>query len=143
MIKCYIDGACGPKNPGGAMGWGGVVLQDGIRIEEFSTFYPDADANSNNVAEYLALQEVLDRLGKMGLGDEKIEIYTDSMLIKKQIDGHWKIKRGLYKDNALDAKKMTKKFKNLRVFWLPREENGEADMLSKKGFVERGIKLKY
>jgi len=51
--------------------------------------------------------------------------------------GTWKSREGLYARRYLDAKEMITKFTEIRFSWVPREENHEADSLSRVGY-ERG-----
>jgi ribonuclease HI len=125
-FKCYFDGACEPKNPGGALGIG-------YCINEFNGsdyVAPDVD-NSNNVAEYLAFRKVIDSLqDKRGC---KIEIFGDSMLVIMQMTGKWKIKNGMYKDIALRTLPLFKQLQQLNdvtLKWIPRELNSRADKQS-------------
>jgi len=92
----YFDGACGPSNPGGKMGLGAYILDSaGNNIFEFADGVDAHDSNSNNVAEYMALCEILKFI------NENIEIgwfmiYGDSKLVIKQMNREWRILGGLY-----------------------------------------------
>ena len=59
MIKGYFDGACEPINPYGNMGIGAILLKDNETIFSHSEFVPASKSNSNNVAEYMALEKIL------------------------------------------------------------------------------------
>ena len=86
---------------------------------------------SCNVAEYNGLILGLEYLLSENLRDEPITVFGDSKLVIKQMFGHWRIKNGLYKPDALLAHSLVKKFTNTYGYWIPREQNGEADKLSK------------
>ncbi len=130
-ITCYFDGACEPKNPGGNMGLGAAIFFDGVEFQTYSLFVDAHPANSNNVAEYGALQWVLNTLIELGLNDKPITIYGDSMLVVMQMSGKWKMKNGLYLQYAKECKQLVNMFFNLSIKWVPREQNCFADDLSK------------
>ena len=131
MITCNFDGACGPVNPGGEMGAGVVVYENGKIIYERSKTYRAHEYNTNNVAEYLALTILLDFFIDRGLTNEKIKIMGDSMLVVKQMNGKWRIKSGYYYTQAIIARDKFLQFTNTTIEWIPREQNGVADELSK------------
>jgi len=128
FYKCYFDGACEPQNPGGAMGIGYTVND----FKDYDFKAPDPE-NTNNVAEYLAFCKILQHLE--GEKKCKINILGDSMLVINQMNGLWKIKKGKYKEIALEAKILLNKLKkdnNIILKWIPRERNVIADELSLK-----------
>lgn len=131
MIKAYIDGACEPINPCGNMGFGVYIEEDGKEIYSWSGFVPANNENSNNVAEYIALENCLDYLLENGLQDELININTDSMLVCQQMNKRWKIKSGRYYPYAISCFEKVRHFNNLLIKWIPREQNTIADELSK------------
>jgi ribonuclease HI len=134
-VKCYFDGACEPKNPGGNMGTGAYVLINDKEVYTHSNFYPANDWNTNNVAEYLALHEILLYLRSAELHAKEIWIHGDSNLVIQQMSGKWKIKNGFYKDAARECVTIIKELQTKYVLnfkWIPRELNGRADKLSKQ-----------
>lgn len=134
-IKCFFDGACWP-NPGGKAGYGWAVLDDGYFQQQGSGVIGQGAAMSNNVAEYYAFYYCLENLKKMGLNKNSIEIYGDSKLVVEQMNGRWRVKKGLYVDAFKKAYCMLKEFSKTKVIWIPREENNLADYLSKKAIGE-------
>jgi ribonuclease HI len=140
--KCYFDGACEPKNPGGKIG-AGVYITDGDKYYACNTHVDANPTNTNNIAEYMAFIMVLD-LMKNKTGD-KINIYGDSMLVVNQMNGEWQIKHGAYREYALKAKPLLenlKKNNQVSISWIPREQNENADYQSIKaiGFERRKYK---
>lgn len=134
MITLFFDGACGPKNPGGNCG-GGVVIFKGKELlaEIYEKFKPkDKKQTSNNVGEYFALIKGLEYLLNNNLENENITVLGDSNLVIKQMSNQWRIKKGIYYEQALICEKLIHKFPSLRFEWIPREENEWADFLSKK-----------
>ena len=130
-ILCHFDGSCEPRNPGGNMGFGVVMKADGNLFHEWTHFVRAHPHNSNNVAEYGALEYCLNKLIEMGLQDHEIEIRGDSKLVIQQMSGKWKMKGGMYLNYARACKGLLPNFSNLSFRWIPREQNHEADILSK------------
>lgn len=128
-ITCYTDGSC-QYNPHGAMGFGYVIELPDSEIIKFSGDEDEKHGNSNNVAEYKALIMLLERLIELNLTTEEIVINTDCNLIFNQFMRRGKAKRGLYLPFTFDAARLVKRFRNLEISLIPREENQEADYLS-------------
>lgn len=137
QTECFIDGACGPFNPGGYMGWGWHIKTSAP--VSFSDACGQHVANSNNVAEYLALNSLLEYLlANPGYTKFHILIKSDSQLLVKQMTGKWRIKNGLYAKEARKAAILASNFGNHKISfqWIPREENQLADDLSKAKLQE-------
>ena len=138
----YFDGACEPTNPYGNMGVGACIYARGKpdELAMCSEFYPADRKNSNNVAEYLGLSWILHWFIDNELSDKPIDVYGDSMLVVQQMEGRWRIKRGLYVDHALECLHLVKGyFPNIHFYWIPREDNVIADQLSKECMKEHGV----
>jgi len=129
MIEVYIDGSYTPSD-NGAIGFGAVIYNNGIKQKRYGGKPPN-QTNNNNVAEYLAAINTMELMEKECLTEEEILIKADSKLVVNQLNGYWKIKKGDYVEYANRAKELVKKFSNLRFKWIPREENLEADKLSR------------
>lgn len=136
-ITCTFDGACEPYNPGGAMGLGWTV--DGVGGHRF---IPEALENSNNIAEYLALEALLDEL-LVADGSEEVLISGDSQLVISQLNGDYAVRsERLYPHYSRIAGKLAGlRAKGMEVFvsWHPRERNEQADRESKLALSENGI----
>lgn len=132
-VVLFIDGACEPYNPGGNMGYGFLAKNRDTQqvIAQGSGYTPANSANSNNVAEYMALVEGLKNLHDIGLQAADILVKGDSRLVIEQMSGNWRAKGGLYFHKFLEAKNIASIFSNLKYEWIPRELNYEADALSK------------
>lgn len=136
MIEVYFDGLCQPINPGGISCYaflvksgGRTIYSDyGIAVEPFS------QDSTNNVAEYTALVKALQWLLEKNLGSAKVEVKSDSQLIVNQLTGDYKVKSkrivSLYKQVLL----LKRKFQDIEIKWVPREENREADRLTNKAY---------
>ncbi len=144
-LTAYFDGSCEPKNPGGNMGTGAIVLDDGQLLFEHSDFIKANPDNSNNVAEYIGLREILRWLTTNGIKGRSIIIHGDSKLVIEQMTGRWKIKNGRYTPYAKACMFYLKEligrdFSNEITFkWIPRQLNEHCDMLSKKNQPELKI----
>ncbi|RME63422.1 MAG: reverse transcriptase-like protein [Nitrospirae bacterium] len=125
----YTDGASS-GNPGPA-GIGYVLIFDGQRISH-SAFIGET---TNNVAEYTALLRGLETAIKKGV--EEIEVFMDSELVVRQINGQYRVKephlQRIYK-KVIDV---LRNFKRYEIKHIPRTENKEADRLSREA-IKRG-----
>ncbi|BFI74810.1 ribonuclease HI [Sulfurisphaera ohwakuensis] len=141
MIIGYFDGLCEPKNPGGIATFGFVIYLDNRKIEGYGLAEKPFSINStNNVAEYSGLICLMETMLKLGISSPIIK--GDSQLVIKQMNGEYKVKAKriipLY-EKAIQLKKKL----NATLIWVPREENEEADRLSRVAYelVRKG-KLK-
>jgi ribonuclease HI len=146
MIICYFDGACEPVNPGGTASWGAVAYR-GRRTsrlwEGYGVYEPETPgATSNNVAEYRGFLAVLNWLsGNWEEWGEPATICGDSKLVVEQMLGRWRIKDGLYLPHAEEARSLLGMFSQKpAIQWVPRDQNGEADRLSKLALEEIGVR---
>lgn len=141
MVTAFFDGACAPYNPKGAMGLGCIINEDKKRIMEYAGFVDFDYCNSSNVAEYLAFENIIDWLLENGYHDDEILIMGDSRMVVMQMNRRWGINDGYYVQVAWRCKEKLKEFSNLKIQWIPREHNRQADALSNQEFLKRGIKL--
>lgn len=131
MIKAYFDGACEPRNPGGYMGMGFVVVSPNGITARGSRGADRLPSNTNNRAEWGALIDLLSWM-RYHPECEVSTIYGDSKLVINQIKGRWKVKAkhlvGLIKQakSLLGSIPYFVKFK-----WIPRDDNILADTQSK------------
>ena len=89
---------------------------------------------TNNEAEYEILLKGLE-LAK-SLGAELVIVQGDSQLIINQVNGMCEAKEDRMKKYSNKVKQLIKKFKEASFIQLPREENMEADALTKAVSVE-------
>jgi ribonuclease HI len=142
-ITAFFDGATWP-NPGGPCGAGALIKRDGVTIFSESRFIPPGET-TNNVAEYTGLVLVLELLHQHKI--PQATIYGDSNLVVMQMSGLWQVKRNsrkpkLYVPFYDVASKLSEGLK-LTFEWIPRELNAEADRLSNKPLIDRGIRNPY
>jgi ribonuclease HI len=130
----WFDGACGPVNPGGTATFGVVVTdKNGTVLLKEHGFVGKGSKMSNNLAEYAAVLHILKYLSSRPPG--RMTIHGDSSLVANQLNGKWKIKKGLYLPVAIEAKETLAYLRgrgwHVRFCWIPREQNEECDGLSK------------
>ncbi len=119
------DGASlGNPGPSGI----GIVIEAGGRSIEISEHI---GAATNNVAEYSALVRGLEELRK--LGAEEVAVRLDSELIVKHIKGEYRVRNEGLKPLYRKALGLIKSFRKFSIEHVPREENKQADRLSKQG----------
>jgi ribonuclease HI len=140
MITIYFDGLCYPRNPGGVAAYGYLVYRNSELIHKGFGAVGEGKGMTNNVAEYEGLLAAAQWIIDEGIEDE-IVIKGDSQLVIKQMKGEYRV-------NSATSKKYVPEIKNLlqreRVsfVWIPREENEEADKLSRVAY-ERFIGRKH
>ena len=120
----HTDGASS-GNPGPS-GLGVVILLNG-KTHEIAE--PIGEA-TNNIAEYSSLVRALEHT--LELGASEAEVYMDSELVVRQMLGSYKVKNAGLKPLFEKAMALSKKFKDFSIAHVPREQNKEADRLSKK-----------
>jgi ribonuclease HI len=138
-VHCWFDGATWP-NPGGPSACGAVIKRDGVIIAELCEYLGDG-RTSNNLAEYGGLCLVLRYLIENGITEAKV--FGDSDMVINQISGKWKVKRRrnpLYLPKYDEARALANQLPNVVYEWIPREQNCEADALSVKPLVDRGLR---
>ena len=126
----WFDGACGPVNPGGTAAFGYAVYEDGDKVTEGCGVIGRGPLMSNNVAEYCGVIEAAKCIMTMAPG-AIVRFHGDSNLVVQQLSGKWKAKQGLYIPYLLEARRLCAEL-NASFHWIPREQNAEADALSKK-----------
>jgi ribonuclease HI len=137
----WFDGACEPVNPGGTATFG-VVVRDGngTVLHREHGYVGKGRAMSNNVAEYGGVLHILKYLSSRPPG--RVTIHGDSNLVINQLNGKWRIRKGLYLSTAIETKELLAYLRGLgwevNFCWIPREQNEECDALSKKGCRARG-----
>lgn len=146
-IICYFDGCCEPWNPGGNMGVGATIRRAGKELFVHSKFIPAKRSNSNNVAEYMAFEAILDELLTGKFKDQRVHVCGDSKLVIEQMRGIWQIKFGRYVTYAkrcVEKVQQVRTEQNIRLSfqWIPRGQNGYADELSKRELINNGIEFK-
>lgn len=134
----YVDGACGPPNPGGPGGWGVHMLVGSDTIDRCGHLEAVPEM-TNNVAEYHAALVAVALCIKDGFQGSLL-ICADSQLVVQQMKGNWTVKKGAYVPTYQKLKMLVDAAPfSITWNWIPREQNQEADALSKKGLNKVSI----
>ena len=117
-----------------AQGAIGVVLKDpdGHLIAEISERIGPA---INTVAEYRALIEGLKLARRREI--QRIRVFLDSELVVDQVNGRAKVGKEHIRPLHAEACSLVQEFPNIRISWVPRKWNAEADALATKALVGR------
>ena len=126
-VTAYVDGLVQPRNPG--VGTFAYVIYDGKKRIAEGSGLAGRDVTSN-FAEYTALAEALRRLRGLGLTGD-IKVRSDSKLLVGQMSEGWKIKGGMYVAKLKEARDLVNEFRSVTFEWVPREQNQEADLLTR------------
>jgi len=133
-------GARGNPGPGAA---GVVIKGESIGHKEYGEYLGEI---TNNEAEYraviLALKKLKYLIGGEKAKDSSVEIHVDSELLKKQLNGEYKIKDETIKDLFLEIWNLKTDFGQVVFRHIPREENEEADRIVNQILDKEGNKLK-
>jgi ribonuclease HI len=93
---------------------------------------------TNNQAEYKALITGLEEAE--GLEAEEVICHLDSELVVRQMQGKYKVREEGLKDLAMQALRLTSKFKRVEFVHVRREKNKLADKLVNQALDEQGIR---
>lgn len=144
MIIGYFDGACEPYNPGGLSTGGWIVLPcahvpNGLKG---CKAYCVGDGSTNNVAEYQASIDCLRDVYKTGWRGQ-VTLYGDSQLVVRQYDGTYRCKAPLLVPLLARLKNAATFFESLKLIWIPREKNSEADEMSRVGYRRNAARFGF
>ncbi len=89
---------------------------------------------SNNVAEYSALIHALEWLKSNHLQSEPVIIRGDSRLIINQLNKVFKVKAKRLLNLHARATNLLSEFQNVKLEWVDRSQNKEADLLSRVAY---------
>jgi len=120
----HIDGGS-RGNPG--VSGAGVVLEDTVTGSIMEIAKP-LGVKTNNQAEYWALLIALDTA--LALGVDEIEVYSDSEVVVKQVNGDYQCRSEELKVLLEAAANYALKFDSFSISHIPREKNVAADRLS-------------
>jgi ribonuclease HI len=135
-IQVYFDGLCQPYNPGGIACYAFVILTKKGHDSEYGlAAEPFSDSATNNVAEYTGIIKALEWLLEKNY-NQKIIIRGDSQLVISQINGKYKVRAVKIIPLYQKVKSLLSKFKDIKIEWIPRDKNKEADELSNKAYQE-------
>jgi ribonuclease HI len=142
IIEVYCNGVCEPCNPRGIACYAFIIEQQqqniihsdyGLALAE-----PFTDDATDNVAQYTAVIKALEWLLANRPNDSSnrsFKIHTivvkgDSQLVINQIKGKRKVKEARIIPLYKRVRSLISKFKNIKIKWIPVEQNKHAGTLS-------------
>ena len=131
-VTVYIDGLALPRNPG--TGTYGFVIYDGGKKLAQGHGLAGQEVTSN-FSEYTALAEALKKLRQLRVEGDVL-IMSDSQLLVGQMSKGWKVKGGGYVVKLAEVKDLLKGLGSVAFEWIPREQNEEADLLTRVAYEE-------
>jgi len=129
--RLYTDGAS-RGNPGEA--GAGILLLD-HRERELATRSVYLGVCTNNVAEYQALLHGLQLARELGC--RRLEIFLDSELIVRQLQGRYQVKSPALKPLYTRVGNLLGQFAQWRISHVPRSDNSRADALANRAIDEK------
>lgn len=139
-FKIHTDGGA-RGNPGPAAV--GIVIEGDDLKKEYSEYIGKA---TNNEAEYRAVIFSLKKLKQL-VGKERakkeieVEVYLDSELLAKQLNGRYKIKEKDLQQLFLEVWNLKQDFKQVDFIFVPREQNRRADQLVNQALNREASRL--
>lgn len=129
-VRLHFDGSCLPKNPGGTARGAWIIKDgDGNTLAADSAVACSGPAATNNVAEWFALWSALRHLTAEGFTGE-LEILGDSELVINQLNRIYRCTKEHLRNYRDECWQMLESV-TWAARWVPREENVEADLMSK------------
>jgi ribonuclease HI len=107
----------------------GVHIADADSGEVLVEHSQSLGEGTNNEAEWSALIFALYQAA--ALGAEELAVRADSMLVVNQFNGAWAVHENHIADYAREAASAAREVPRVTVEWVPREQNAEADRLSR------------
>jgi len=112
--------------------WSGWWVRDknGHVLQWRSVDLGEGDYMSANVAEYFAVRSALNWIKRSVWKNQEIEVLSDSQTVIRQLEGRYNCydqKLMLLRDDV----RSLAQWMNVRYTWIRREQNREADVLSK------------
>ena len=132
-VTVFCDGLCEP-NPGGIATFGWVAYRGSEKLQEFCSVLCAGDGATNNVAEYGAVTSVLGWLLANGHANKRVVVHSDSELLVCQLAGKYRVRAPNIVPLHRQVLNLATLFREVTFKWVPREENAEADALSRKAY---------
>jgi ribonuclease HI len=130
-VRVYSDGAA-RGNPG--LAGAGAVLVDtaGQVVDRLGKFL---GTQTNNFAEYTGLLLGLRRARELGV--QEVEVFADSELMIRQLNGRYQVKSASLRPLYEEALGLLGEFSRVKLVHVPREMNAAADEMSNRAIDER------
>jgi ribonuclease HI len=123
-VAVHVDGGA-RGNPGPAAAAAVITdPSDGTVLDEATELLGET---TNNVAEYRGLLLGLARAS--ALGADEVDVYNDSELVAKQVNGEYKVKHAAMKPLHAQALAALGGFARWSLRSVPRAQNADADAL--------------
>jgi len=131
VYKLFTDGAC-RGNPG--IGGAGAVImnESGEILWEGKEYLGQC---TNNIAEFKAL--ILGLKGARAYGCKAVQVFMDSELLAKQINGAYKVKNENLKRLMREIRELLSGFDSVLVKHVPRLQNRHSDQLANLAIDEK------
>src|SRR5262249_22492439 len=120
------DGAIVADQPGKMAG--GAAVCGGLKGPLEGRSEPIRAAEDHPLAEYRALIRGLEAARSRGIGH--LRVCLDSALLVNQLNGRWKVKAEHLKPLHSQAVSLMQQFADIKITWVPRRANAEADALA-------------
>lgn len=128
----HFDGACQRFGDEPIATYGFTLEGVGEMVEGSGlAVAPGAPHATNNVAEYVAAICGLERLQNEGFHGRVI-LRGDSQLVIRQMTGEYRVETEHLRAYHDRLEQLVRQFALVRFEWVPREENAQADLLSKQ-----------
>lgn len=127
----YVDGAS-KRNPGLAS-VGVYIVKDGVPHYQDGCFL---GTKTNNQAEYLAMLFGLFTLQNWYAKGDRLQIFSDSLLVVQQLNGAYKVKHDHIRLLHTLAYRLLHQMKGA-ITHIPREQNEHADRMANEAFDEK------
>jgi ribonuclease HI len=146
MIRIYTDGSIQEKNPGGVACWGWIAFEDVPGRTNMSSEVArgygiacEGEGATSNVAEYHAVLEALKAMA-VKRPNTKVVVMSDSQLVVYQLTGKYGVSANHLRKLRDATLALGGSFEAVEFVWIPREQNTEADALSRKAYEERRLR---
>jgi ribonuclease HI len=138
--ELWCDGLCEPRFAARRVATYGVVVRvDGALRDLLCAVVGESEAMSSNVAEYAAGIAAVEWLLAHARGVTRATVRSDSLLMIRQVRGEWAVRGGRSAPlHALLRERAALLPMPVAWEWVPREQNAEADALTRKAYRERG-----
>ncbi|MEK6986363.1 MAG: ribonuclease HI family protein [Candidatus Thermoplasmatota archaeon] len=125
----WFDGAClGNPGPMGA----GAVVETGDKRQELSK---GMGRGTNNEAEYHGL--LLGLRHALAAGVDEVTVRGDSQLVLRQVEGRYAVRAPGLQPLHAEAVALLKRFRTVKLEWIPRAANADADRLASAAAASR------
>jgi len=132
MTRAVLRTDGGSRGNPGPAGAGFVIEADGGIICRGGKFI---DSATNNIAEYEAFIWGLENVA--ALGYTEVQVFADSELLVKQINGQYRVKNEGLKPLFVKALAQLRRFSAFDVTHVRREQNQDADTMANEAMDSR------